>query len=186
MTDLLELHGQAMAEFDRRVRAIQVTQWADTTPCTDWDVHDLVNHLTGEQLWVPFLLSGGGIEEAGDRYEGDVLGEEPVATWEVASRESRSAWLQPGALERTVHLSFGEAAGETYLWQMTFDLGVHAWDLARAIGADEKLEPGLVEALLDWLGGEAPGVGALFDPPVAVAEGADAQTRLLGLTGRRA
>ncbi|MUL40676.1 TIGR03086 family protein [Streptomonospora sp. PA3] len=186
MTDLLDLHGQAMAEFDRRVRAIRVTQWADPTPCTDWDVHDLLNHLTGEQLWAPFLLAGGRIEEAGDRYEGDVLGEEPVATWEVASREARSAWLQPGTLQRTVHLSFGDATGETYLWQMTFDLGVHAWDLARAIGADEKLDTGLVEALLDWLGGQGPGAGALFAPPVAVEEDADAQTRLLALTGRRA
>ncbi|KIH98408.1 hypothetical protein LP52_13300 [Streptomonospora alba] len=184
MTDLLELHGQAMAEFDRRVRAIRVTQWGDPTPCSDWDVHDLLNHLTGEQLWVPFLLAGGTMEEAGDRYEGDVLGEEPVATWEVASRESRSAWLQPGALERTVHLSFGDAPGELYLWQMTFDLAVHAWDMARAIGADEKLDPGLVESLVDWLGGQSPGAGALFAPPVPVGDDADAQTRLLALTGR--
>ncbi|GAB3451214.1 TIGR03086 family metal-binding protein [Streptomonospora sediminis] len=185
MTDLLELHGQAMSEFDRRVRAIQATQWADPTPCTDWDVHDLLNHLTGEQLWVPFLLAGGNIAEAGDRYDGDVLGEEPVATWEVAARESRAAWLQPGTLQRTVHLSFGDADGETYLWQMTFDLGVHAWDLARAVGTDEKLDPGLVDALLDWLGGQSPGAGALFDTPVPVDPGADPQTRLLALTGRR-
>ncbi|GAA4901372.1 TIGR03086 family metal-binding protein [Streptomonospora salina] len=185
MTDLLELHGQAMAEFDRRVRAIRVTQWGSPTPCSEWDVHDLLNHLTGEQLWVPFLLAGGTIEEAGDRYDGDLLGEEPVATWEVASRESRSAWLQPGALERTVHLSFGDAPGELYLWQMTFDLAVHAWDLARAVGADEKIDPALAEALVDWLGGQSPGAGALFDPPAPVEADADAQTRLLALTGRR-
>ncbi|MDA8372398.1 MAG: TIGR03086 family metal-binding protein [Nocardiopsaceae bacterium] len=185
MPDLADLHGQAMAEFDRRVRAVEMTQWADPTPCTDWDVHDLVNHLVGEQLWSPYLLAGGRIEDAGDRYEGDVLGDEPVATWEVASRESRAAWLAPDSTERVVHLSFGDAPGSLYLWQMTFDLGVHAWDLARAIGADEKLDPVLVDALLDWLDGQPAGESLLFDPPVPVAEGTDPQTRLLALTGRR-
>ncbi|MDA0563477.1 TIGR03086 family protein [Streptomonospora sp. S1-112] len=186
MSPLLDLHGQAVSEFDQRVRAIQATQWADPTPCTDWDVHDLVNHITGEQLWVPYLLAGGDTAGAGDRFEGDMLGDEPVATWEVASREARANWLQPGTLDRTVHLSFGDVPGEVYLWQMTFDLTVHAWDLARAIGAEEKLDPGLVEAVLDWTRRQDFGATSMFAAPVPVGEDADAQTRLLALTGRRA
>lgn len=185
MSDLLDLHGQAMAEFDRRVKAVGMTQWGEPTPCTEWDVHDLVNHLVGEQLWVPFLLAGGRIEEAGDRYEGDVLGENPIATWEVASRESRNAWLQPGATERTVHLSFGDAHASLYLWQMTFDLTVHAWDLARAIGADEDLDPSLTSPVLDWAQQQGMAGGPLFAPPVSVSEDTDAQTRLLALSGRQ-
>lgn len=185
MADLLDLHGQAMAEFDRRVRAVQVTQWADPTPCTEWDVHDLINHLVGEQLWVPFLLAGGRIEEAGEGYEGDVLGENPIATWEVAAREARNAWLQPGATERTVHLSFGDAPGSLYLWQMTFDLTVHAWDLARAIGADESLDPDLAKTVLEWAEQQGMAGGPLFAPPVPVPEDADPQTRLLALSGRQ-
>src|SRR5690606_40630030 len=81
--------------------------------------------------------------------EGDVLGADPVAAWEEASRAARTAWLEAGAPERTVHLSFGDAPGSLYLWQMTFDLAVHAWDLARGIGADDALDPGLVRALVD-------------------------------------
>ncbi|MBV2366286.1 TIGR03086 family metal-binding protein [Streptomonospora nanhaiensis] len=186
MSELLDLHGQAVSEFDQRVRAVQVTQWADPTPCTEWDVHDLVNHITGEQLWVPYLLAGGDTAAAGDRFDGDVLGDEPVATWEVAAREARAAWLQPGTQERTVHLSFGDAPGEVYLWQMTFDLTVHAWDLARAVGADERLDPALVDAVLDWTRGQDFSGSGIFADPVPVPDDADAQTRLLALTGRRA
>lgn len=186
MPELLELHGQAMAEFDRRVHQIGATQWADPTPCADWDVHDLLNHLVGEQLWVPHLLAGGRIEDAGDRYDGDVLGEEPQATWEVAARQARTSWLQPDATERTVHLSFGDSPATLYLWQMTFDLAVHAWDLARGIGADDSLDPTLVRALLDWLDGQdLSGASGLFDPPVAVGGNAAAQDQLVALTGRR-
>ncbi|WP_067964645.1 TIGR03086 family metal-binding protein [Nocardiopsis trehalosi] len=185
MSELLDLHGRAMAEFDGRVREIMVTQWTDPTPCADWDVHDLVNHLVGEQLWVPHLLAGNTVEDAGDRYDGDLLGEHPVTTWEVASREARSAWLQPGSTDRTVHLSFGDAPGEVYLWQMTFDLAVHAWDLARAIGADDRLDPGLSHALLGWWHNQDLDGSAIFDPPVPVDGDADDQTRLIAATGRR-
>ncbi|MBB6171727.1 uncharacterized protein (TIGR03086 family) [Nocardiopsis mwathae] len=186
MPELLDLHGRAMTEFDRRVRGMRATQWADPTPCASWDVHDLVAHLVREQLWVPHLLAGSPVAEVGDRFEGDVLGEEPVAVWEVAAREARAAWLQPGAQQRTVHLSAGDAPGSVYLWEMTFDLAVHAWDLARAIGADERIDPELTEALLEWVGEEGmAGADGLFAPPVHVGENAAPLTRLLALAGRR-
>ncbi|GAB3689940.1 TIGR03086 family metal-binding protein [Nocardiopsis oceani] len=188
MTELVDLHGTAMEEFDRRVAGVTLTDWALPTPCAEWDVHDLVNHLTAEQLWVPHLLAGSRIEEVGDRFDGDNLGEEPAATWTVASRESRTAWLAPSALEQTVHLSFGDVPGREYLWQMTFDLAVHAWDLARATGADERLDAALVEALYTWVKAnekELAGSG-LFAEPVPVGDDADTQTKLLALTGRKA
>ncbi|WP_017586836.1 TIGR03086 family metal-binding protein [Nocardiopsis ganjiahuensis] len=188
MTDLVDLHGTAMAEFDRRVTEVTLTDWALPTPDTDWDVHDLVNHLTTEQLWVPHLLAGARIEDIGDRFDGDNLGEEPAATWTIASREARTAWLAPSALDRTVHLSFGDVPGREYLWQMTFDLGVHAWDLARAIGADERIDGTLAEELHAWAeeNKEMFTGSGLFAEPVPVGEDADAQTKLLALTGRKA
>lgn len=189
MSALIDLHGTAMGEFDRRVKAVSLTDWALPTPCNDWDVHDLVNHLTTEQLWVPHLVAGTRMEEIGDRFDGDNLGEEPVATWELAAREARTAWLAPSSLEATVHLSFGDAPGEVYLWQMTFDLTVHAWDLARALGASEALDPDLVEHVYGWAQkqgfGESNSFAGIFDEPVAVGEGASTQDRLVALTGRR-
>ncbi|MFD6952848.1 TIGR03086 family protein [Nocardiopsis sp. TSRI0078] len=185
MARLIDLHGTAMGEFDRRVRAIRLTDWALPTPCADWDVHDLVNHLTTEQLWVPTLLGGARIEEVGDRFEGDNLGEEPVTTWEVASREARTAWLAPSSLESTVHLSFGDAPAELYLWQMTFDLTVHAWDLARALGVDEDLDPELVKEVHAWASDQGFGPGPMFDAPVEAGPGAGTQERLIALTGRK-
>lgn len=184
MTRLIDLHGTAMGEFDDRVRRIRFTDWALPTPCEGWDVHDLVNHLTTEQLWVPPLLAGQGIEEIGDRFEGDNLGEEPVTTWEVASREARAAWLAPSSLESTVRLSFGDAPAELYLWQMTFDLTVHAWDLARALGTDPDLDAGLVGEVHAWASEQAFGPGAMFDAPVPTEPGAGPQDRLIALTGR--
>ncbi|MFL1379871.1 MULTISPECIES: TIGR03086 family metal-binding protein [unclassified Nocardiopsis] len=184
MERLIDLHGIALEEFDRRVRLIRMTDWALPTPCADWDVHDLVAHLTAEQLWVPPLLDGLTPEEVGDRFEGDILGEEPLAAWEVAAREARAAWLAPSARGRTVHLSFGDAPAQEYLWQMTFDLGVHAWDLARALNADENLDPDLTAELYGWARKRHLGPGSAFDAPVPVGEEAGVQERLLAFSGR--
>lgn len=185
--DLLEAHALALGEFDRRVRAITETQWANPTPDTEWTVRDLVSHLVVEQLWVPSLLAGATIEEVGDRFDGDVLGADPIAAWAAASLAAREAWLEPGATRRTVHLSFGDLPSAEYGWQMTMDLTVHAWDLARGIGGDEVLVSELCAAVLERarpMFADFSGSG-LFAPPIPVPPGADDQTALLYLSGRR-
>ena len=178
----------AMGEFDRRVRAVRPDQWQDPTPCTEWDVRALVDHLVVEQLWAPLLLEGATIADVGDRFDGDQLGDDPVAAWESAAAAAREAFATPGALRRSVELSYGHRPADEYCHEMTMDLTVHAWDLARGIGADERLDEELVHDVLGFIEPrveELVGTG-LFAPPVAVGEGADAQTRLLALLGRRA
>ena len=104
---------------------------------------------------MPLLLGGVTIEDVGDRFDGDNLGEDPTTAWSLAITAARNAWLAPGATERTVHLSFGDTPATEYGWQMTTDLAVHAWDLARGIGADDDLPADLCEAVLDFVGPQA-------------------------------
>ncbi len=187
MTDALSLHATALDEFDRRVRAVRSDQWHEPTPCSDWDVRTLVDHLVTEQLWVPLLLDGATVEDVGDRFDGDQLGDDPVAAWSRASAAAREAFAAPGALHRPVELSYGRRPAEGYCQEMTMDLAVHAWDLARGIGADERLDSDLVAAVHEAVAQHAEQLAAtgLFDPPVPVADDADTQTRLLALLGRR-
>lgn len=177
----------AMGEFDRRVRAIRDDQWGYPTPCAEWDVRALVNHLVTEQLWAPLLLEGATIEDVGDRFEGDQLGDDPVTAWVSAAAAARDAFAAPGALRRSVELSYGRRPAQGYCQEMTLDLAVHAWDLARAIQADERLDERLVAEVLVFVEpqvGQLAGTG-LFAAPIDVAEDANAQTRLLALLGRR-
>ncbi|MER5355401.1 TIGR03086 family metal-binding protein [Kitasatospora sp. NPDC002551] len=180
------LYPEALAAFTERVRLVTPDQWDAPTPCADWTVRDLVNHLTGEQLWVPELLMGATIAEVGGRFDGDVLGDDPVGAWSAAADAARGAFAVPGAADLTVHLSFGDVSGQYYLDQLTADAVVHTWDLAEGTGRLTRLPEGLVDfALAEYTGyGDLSGSG-LFDPPLPVAEDADAQTRMLALTGRR-
>ncbi|MEV8154693.1 maleylpyruvate isomerase family mycothiol-dependent enzyme, partial [Streptomyces fradiae] len=71
---LLDRHQEALDLFSSHVHAVRDDQWGAPTPCAEWSVRDLVNHLTGEQLWVPDLVrEGRSVAEVGDAYDGDVL-----------------------------------------------------------------------------------------------------------------
>ncbi|MFI1796263.1 TIGR03086 family metal-binding protein [Streptomyces sp. NPDC020379] len=184
---LLARHAEALALFTDRVHAVGPGQWGDPTPCAEWTVRDLVNHLTAEQLWVPPLLDGASIADLGDSLDGDVLGEDPVAAWDAAVAAAREAFGAPGALKRTVQLSYGPTEAGAYASQMVSDAVVHAWDLSRAIGADEHLPAALVEFTLrevEPYAGTLSGTG-LFADPVETPKDADAQTRLLAQLGRK-
>jgi uncharacterized protein (TIGR03086 family) len=105
-----------------------------------------------------------------------------------AMAQAHAVVAQPGALKRTVHLSFGDASGREYVMQLTADLAVHAWDLARATGQDDTLDPGAVALLLPWTEasvGLIAGSG-MFGPPIDAGPGAPDDVRLLGLLGRKA
>ncbi|WAL63361.1 TIGR03086 family metal-binding protein [Amycolatopsis cynarae] len=184
---LLDAHGEALGGFDRAVRRIGPDQWGNATPCTEWSIRDLVNHLVSEQLWAPHLLAGQTLAEVGDRYDGDVLGDDPVAVWERASSAARAAWTAPGALEKRVQLSYGEADAADYGWQMTLDLAVHGWDLSTALGAPEPIPGEVARQLLETLEPQVEqwqGIG-IFAPPVPVPADASPSDRLIALLGRK-
>jgi uncharacterized protein (TIGR03086 family) len=188
MTEAIELFRRAANGFGRHVHAIRAGQWHDPTPCDEWDVRVLVNHVAVEQLWVPPLVQGATVTEIGNRLDGDQLGDDPVAAWDGAVRASLAAFGGAGALDGTVSLSGGEKPTAEYCWEMTIDALIHSWDLARGIGADEALDAELVDLVYERILPIAEHLHetGMFAPPVPVPDNAPLQTKLLALFGRRA
>jgi uncharacterized protein (TIGR03086 family) len=176
----------AIDRFGVRVRAVPGDRWNDPTPCSEWTVRDLVNHLVGEHLWAPHVLAGETLEQVGNRYDGDVVGTDPAGAWERAAGRSCPVWAaaDPSA---TVHLSFADVPLSTYAEQMLVDLTVHEWDLARGSGQDESLDPAAVDLSLAYARENVDmfaGFGILA-PSVPYA-GDDPAVQLLALLGRKA
>ncbi len=188
MSEPVELFQRAVAGFGRHVEATADAQWHDPTPCTEWDVRMLVNHVAVEQLWVPPLVGGATVAEVGDRLDGDQLGADPVSAWNRAVAGSSDAFGAPGALDGRVSLSYGPRPTAEYLWEMTVDALIHSWDLARGIGADETLDEELLTLAYERTLPIADRLqeSGLFAPPVPVEDAAPLQTKLLALFGRRA
>lgn len=178
---------RGFTEFGGRVAMMGDDQWSASTPCAEWTVRDLVNHLVGEHLWAPWLLSGSTVEEVGDRFDGDVCGDDPRGAWEAASAVSQPAFHRPGALGSQVDTTAGPTEATEYGWQMTLDLTVHAWDLARGVGAADELDEELVTTLYERF---APAArqrryAGVFAPPVPLPSDAPPQDRLVAVLGRR-
>jgi uncharacterized protein (TIGR03086 family) len=188
MSELKALFRRAAEGFGRHVHAVGDGQWHDPTPCDDWDVRTLVNHVAVEQLWVPPLAGGATVAEVGNRLDGDQLGADPVTAWDAAVADSLRAFEATGALDGTVSLSAGERPTAEYCWEMTTDALIHSWDLARGIGADETLDAELAALVYERTLPIAEHLQetGMFKPPVPVPDDAPLQTKLLALFGRRA
>ena len=187
MTDLLALFNQGLAEFGARVHRVGADHWSDSTPCSDWDVGSLVEHLIDEQLWVPPLVSGHDLATADTmvKAERHSLGDDRAAAWDAAALASKRAAGEPGALDRQVELSRGPTPASDYIGEMIMDAVVHAWDLGHAIGYREPLPDDLVQFTLAGVQafGDLSTTG-LFSPAVPVPDDASAEDRLIAFTGR--
>lgn len=184
VVDVAKLHERAVEEFVARVEAVG-DRWSAPTPCPKWDVRALVNHVVAEDLWTPTLMAGGTLDETGDRFDGDVLGQSPVATARAAGDAAVVATAEALATARTVHLSDGDSTAEEYAYQLAADHVIHGWDLAVATGGDADIDPDLVETLAVWFAEREEryrAAGHIGDRP-ADGDSSGAQDQLLAAFG---
>jgi uncharacterized protein (TIGR03086 family) len=148
--DLNTLYHRTVEAWADRVNAVAPDQWDAPTPCREWSVRALTNHVVGEDLWTSPLVNGSTIAEVGDRLDGDLLGADPVRAALDAAMEATTAVSERLPQGGTVALSYGEEQLSEYVHQLAADHLVHAWDLAAATGGDLRLDPHLVTEVAAW------------------------------------
>lgn len=186
-TEDLERFTRCARMFEDRVALVAEGQWGDPTPCTEWDVRALVNHVAVELLWVPPLVDGRTIADVGDSLDGDQLGPDPKATTVRAAEAAQASFAADGALDGVVHLSYGDDQTVSYCHQLTLDLLIHGWDLASGIDDSTVLPDDLVEWAYGYTKPMEPMLRAsgLYGTEQEVPADAPTQTRLLALLGRQ-
>jgi uncharacterized protein (TIGR03086 family) len=160
--------------------------WSGPTPCTDWNVRALVNHVVGEDRWTKPLVDGKTIAEVGDAFDGDLLGEDPKASAIAAADEAVTAVAERLPAGGRVHLSYGQEDIGEYISQLAADHLIHGWDLAVATGQSRKLDSELVAEVAAWFRNREEimrFVGAILARPDS-APGDTAQADLLLAFGR--
>jgi uncharacterized protein (TIGR03086 family) len=182
--DPSELHRRTVEEWVSRVSRVGDDDWHRPTPCRDWDVRALVNHLAGEDLWTRPLVEGATMEEVGDRFDGDLLGDDPCEVASAAAAEAVAAVSRRTPEQGVVHLSFGETPIEEYVRQLAADHLVHAWDLAAATGQSRDLDPALVGEVAEWFVEREELYRAVGVIGARESAGQDPQSRLLTAFGR--
>ena len=186
MTDIAELHAQALDATGRIVAGIAPGRWHTGTPCQGWDVRALLNHVVSGNLWAAELANGATIEGVGDRLDGDVLGPDPVGSYATSAKAAADVFRRPGALDAPCAVSYGPVPGSVYAGHRFIDVLIHGWDLAAATGQDTTLDADLVQACRKIAEPQVEafrGAGALAEP-LPVPPGASDQTRFLAMLGR--
>jgi uncharacterized protein (TIGR03086 family) len=178
---------EAMHLTGRLVEGVRPDQWTAPTPCAEWTVRDLVQHLVYGQVAFARLLGGEPLEAVAPAAREDHLGDDAAAAYRRSCDALLAAVAEPGVLERPVRVPVGTVPGAVAVHLRTVECLVHGWDLARATGQPFDVPGELAEAELafsrDRLGSIPPD-RTPFGAPRPVAVDAPPLDRLVALLGR--
>ena len=180
-TELSDQLAAAAARTVPVVRGIRDDQLALRTPCAQFEVRDLVNHLYHVVVNFQTLATKGAVDFATtpDRTGGDFRG-----GFAEETRRLAEAWGDPATLEGH---SPGMGLPQAVVGRMALmDLIVHGWDLAEATGQPYEPDPATVDAVRETAAMLAPQGRqyGVFGPEVEAGPDAGQFERLLALTGR--
>lgn len=183
-TDLL---AAVLADLAVVVGGIAPGQSHDPTPCTEYDVAQLTDHVVG---WLTAFAAGfadpdGRAPRAS--LDGYTAPPDPAAAVRTAAAGLVAA-VRGGAGARPLRLGEAAMPGEIALGMILWEYQVHGWDLARATGQAWSPPAAAAEESLAFapamLTEDYQGEGRAFGKPVPVPDTAPPLDRLLGLSGR--
>jgi uncharacterized protein (TIGR03086 family) len=183
----IEAMETAIAETRPIVAGVSPDQYGLPTPCTEWDVRTLLNHMLGAlTVWRDLPAGKPDLAALGQEHVGD----DPANAYDALTAATLDAWRAGGVVENPVQFAGSELPGAFAARMLAGDVLIHGWDLARATGQPAPRNDELAADLLDWQEEAArrfppESRERAFGPEVTAPEGADTMTRLLCVAGRR-
>lgn len=181
-TEMLDVLDQIYTNANGLVTGMDDDQWHLPTPCTEWNVRQLVNHITHTSA-----ICQAAANREPQPGVGDYLGDDPVAAFATVAQATQLAWRAEGATDGDVSVPASMPAVAA-LGVNILDVGIHCWDLATAIGRPHGLSGGVVAVMDEW-------TRRLVTPEVRPRrgfgddlgpQGDDLLINLLAFTGRKA
>jgi uncharacterized protein (TIGR03086 family) len=177
------------AGIDQARPVIAATSPADydkPTPCPEWTVRELLNHMLGALTMFRDVARDGYADPA--LFARDLIGADALASFDAVAAEAVVGWSEPGKLKGVAKLPYGEFPAMFALQLPAMDMVVHAWDLSRATGQDVDWDADLVAETREFCESTFTNPqfrGNDFQPSVPVAEDADDVTKLVTFLGRQ-
>jgi len=91
----------ASGAFGEKLGTVRTEQLTWGTPCTEWDVRQLVNHMTRGNLSYIRLLEGATSAEFLRMRDADALGDDPAGAYARSVRKCAAAFTRPAAASTT-------------------------------------------------------------------------------------
>ncbi|HEY4267625.1 MAG TPA: hypothetical protein VGM94_05485 [Galbitalea sp.] len=140
---------------------------------------------TRDEAWVPDVIGGKTMEQVGDAWRGDLLGDDPIGNYDRYNDLATAAVSRPIEDDQVAHLSYGDFPVGTYFQHASFYRGFQAPLIAKLTGIQFAMSDDLVDLLWSAVEPQIDDLRAIhvFGPPVEVPDGANRETLLLGMTG---
>lgn len=179
----IERIERATAFAAEKVKGVTSDDLAKPTPCPDFDVRALLNHVIGNLE----MLRSAAAEGKAPLPQGDQFGSDPGAVYAERRAALIAALQGDGVLDGNWEMPFGTLPASMMASIAFMEHLTHGWDIAKATGQDVTMPPVLVTECAATV---APMESMLRTPGVcgpAVAVGADAseQDKLIALMGRQ-
>ncbi len=135
------------------------------TPCTQWDVRALIDHVTGGNRFTVELLAGASAEDAMAAVMASFGPDHDPVAAALDSLTAQAEAIERAQAARVVHHVVGDITAASMLRLRIHDLTFHTWDLSQAVDG-APMPQALVEhqiaelAATDSLVAGAAGVGA--------------------------
>jgi uncharacterized protein (TIGR03086 family) len=187
--ELPELYDIALERAGRIVGGVHDDQLRDPTPCTEWNVAVLTNHLIGGTYG--FAAAAAGQDVDFEAEPPDFSSMDRKAAWEEGAKSVRAALHDAIAAGRSLTLPIGTLPAAQAMGVSYIDLVVHGWDLAKATAQDatipDELAIAAYEMMKDAVAPEMrqPGPMAVFGKEIPVPESASPTDKLVAFLGRK-
>jgi uncharacterized protein (TIGR03086 family) len=157
------------------------------TPCIEWTLRDLLQHIAGRAVLAECAARGIAITTFPEA-EADLLGDDPAKTVAALLTQAAAAWQRTGAdLSAPCTTPIGVMPGSGLVTFLAQDVFVHTWDLGKAIGQHPDFDPQLTATMLalhrqtiteDFR-------AAFFAPAIPVPDSATDLEKLVAFLGRQ-
>ncbi len=174
--------SQATADIASNVTEGQL---AGATPCSEFDVKGLSNHIAGFYGMTAMAARKQPME--GER-GADIVGNDPAAVIPGMIQAAVAAWGEPGSTEGKTKFGPGEYDADFAATITLFETVMHGWDLAKGTGQELQVSDEVGEAIFgiaqQLCSDDQRGEGKPFGTEINVTGGASAFETALGLSGR--
>ena len=175
MTDVDELAPlrRALDQLTALLKDVPSEALSDQTPCEDWTVRDLVDHIVAAPTRAARMMRNESIDWSAPTPS---AGDDPAGEFEVHATELLRAWQEGDD-------PTGRASVD---WQCA-ELAVHTWDLATALHRSTRdLDPDVAERGLAFMRAALTNDNRspVFGPERPAPVGADAYQRIAAFAGR--
>ncbi|AGZ52307.1 TIGR03086 family metal-binding protein [Mycobacterium kansasii] len=156
--DPLVAHRRAQDAFAGVLANVSPEQHGAATPCSEWTVRDLIEHVISGNEHVG--------QWAQHPVEPPARPDDMLAAHRTAAAAAHEVFAAPDGMSTTFKLPFGELPGQVFVGIRTSDVLTHAWDLAAATGQPTDLDPELateqLAAVRAFMGPQFRGPGKPF------------------------